>query len=86
MVLVRPGPAVTAATPGTPVSRATASAANTAVASSRTSMMRMPRALDAVRIGEMWPPQRVKTKRTPCAASAAPTRSPPCMAIGSIFI
>lgn len=31
MVLVRPGPAVTAATPGTPDRRATASAANTAV-------------------------------------------------------
>ena len=31
-VLVRPGPAVTAATPTVPESRATASAANTAVA------------------------------------------------------
>ena len=33
IVFVTPGPAVTAATPGTPVSRATASAAKTAVAS-----------------------------------------------------
>jgi hypothetical protein len=49
-------------------------------------MMRMPRAFDAVRIGEMWPPHNVNTKRTPCAASAAPTRSPPCVASGSIFI
>ena len=86
MVFASPGPAVTAATPGTPVRRATASAANTAVASSRTSMMRMPRALDAVSIGEMWPPHSVNTQRTPCAASAAATRSPPCTAIGSIFI
>ena len=37
IVLVRPGPAVTAATPGIPVMRAVASAANTALASSRTS-------------------------------------------------
>ena len=33
MVLVAPGPAVTAATPGTPVRRPTASAAKTAVTS-----------------------------------------------------
>ena len=65
MVLVMPGPAVTAATPGTPESRAVASAANTAVASSRTSTIRIPRALDAVRIGEIWPPQSVKMVRTP---------------------
>ncbi len=48
IVLVMPGPAVTAATPGTPVSRAVASAANTAVTSSRTSTTRMPRALAAL--------------------------------------
>ena len=59
-VLVTPGPAVTAATPGTPVMRATASAANTALASWRTSTMSMPRAFAPVRIGEMCPPQRVK--------------------------
>ena len=35
MVLVTPGPAVTAATPGTPVKRDTASAAKAAVTSSR---------------------------------------------------
>ena len=65
IVLVMPGPAVTAATPGMPVSRAVASAANTAVASSRTSTTRMPRALAALRIGEMWPPHSVKRLRTP---------------------
>ena len=68
--------------PACPVRRATASAANTAVASSRMSTMRMPRALAATRIGEMCPPQSVNTKRTPCAASAAATRSPPCAGIG----
>ncbi len=78
MVLVMPGPAVTAATPGRPESRALASAAKTAVASSRTSTIRMPRALAAVRIGEMWPPHSVKMQRTPCACSEAATRSPPC--------
>ena len=59
MVLVMPGPAVTAATPGRPDSRAAASAAKTAVASSRTSTMRMPRALAALRMGEIWPPHSV---------------------------
>ena len=65
MVLVMPGPAVTAATPGVPVSRAAASAANTAVASSRVSTMRMPRFFAATRMGEMCPPQSVKIQRTP---------------------
>jgi hypothetical protein len=55
-VLVMPGPAVTHATPGMPVSRATASAANTAVASCRTSMMRRPAALAATMMGDTCPP------------------------------
>jgi hypothetical protein len=42
IVFVTPGPAVTAATPIVPVMRATASAANTAFTSSRTSMTRSP--------------------------------------------
>ena len=42
IVLVTPGPAVTAATPATPLSLATASAAKTAVTSWRTSITRMP--------------------------------------------
>jgi hypothetical protein len=51
--LVRPGPAVTAATPGMPVSRAVASAAKTALASCRVSTTRIPRALAPTRSGEM---------------------------------
>lgn len=77
IVFVMPGPAVTAATPGRPASRACASAAKTAVASSRVSTMRMPRALAAARIGEMWPPHNVKIASTPCACSASAMRSPP---------
>ena len=80
---VTPGPAVTAATPGMPVSRAAASAAKTAAASPRVSTTRMPRALAPERIGEMCPPQSVKSSRTPWASSAAATASPPCAA-GSI--
>lgn len=72
-----PGPAVTAATPATPVRRATASAANTAVTSWRTSTMRMPRALDATKMGLMWPPTSVNTCFTPCASNTSATRSPP---------
>jgi hypothetical protein len=40
-------------------------------------MMRMPRALAALRMGEMWPPHRVKMEGTPWASSASATRSPP---------
>jgi hypothetical protein len=68
IVLVRPGPAVTAATPGTPVSRATASAANTALTSWRTSITRMSRRLAPTRIGEMCPPHSVNRNRTPLLA------------------
>jgi len=53
IVLVTPGPAVTAATPGMPVMRATASAANTVFFSSRMSTTRMPRCLAPTRMGEM---------------------------------
>src|SRR5438046_2380271 len=81
MVLVRPGPAVTAATPGRPVSRATASAANTAVASWRVSITRMPRCLQPTRIGEMWPPHSVNRNCVPCACRTLAIRSPPCMAV-----
>ena len=79
IVLVTPGPAVTAAKPGTPVSRATASAANTAVASCRVSTTRTPRAFADTRMGEMCPPQRVKRNRTPCRTRTSATRSPPVM-------
>ncbi len=77
MLFVTPGPAVTAATPGTPVSRALASAANTAVASWRVSITRMPWARAPDSIGEMCPPHSVKTWRTPCALNTAATRLPP---------
>src|SRR5262245_26199484 len=77
IVLVRPGPAVTAATPGRPVSRATASAANTAVASWRVSITRMPRRLQPTRIGEIWPPLSVNRNGVPCAARTHATKSPP---------
>ncbi len=53
MVLVTPGPAVTAATPGRPVIRAVASAAKTAFRSSRQSTTLMPRSLAPMRMGEM---------------------------------
>ena len=79
MVLVSPGPAVTAATPGMPVSRAIASAANTAVASSRTSVMRMPIFRASTRMGEMCPPQSVKISRTPRWCSTLAMRAPPFM-------
>ena len=79
IVLVTPGPAVTAATPGMPVRRATASAAKTAFASSRTSTTRIPRALAETRIGEMWPPHSVKRKGTPCFWRTSAIRSPPVM-------
>ena len=76
-VLVTPGPAVTAATPIVPVIRATASAANTAFASSRTSTTRIPRACAPVRIGEMWPPHSVNRCVTPCRARTSAMMSPP---------
>ena len=66
-----------AATPGTPVRRKTASAANTASTSWRTSTTRMPRSLAPTRMGEICPPQRVKRNRTPCATSTSAIRSPP---------
>ena len=80
IVLVTPGPAVTAATPGTPVSRNTASAANTASTSWRTSTTRMPRCLAPTRMGAMCPPQRVNRNRTPCSTSTDAIRSPPFIA------
>ena len=66
IVLVTPGPAVTAATPGIPVSLDMASAANTAVGSCLTSITRIPCFLAPTNIGDMCPPHKVKRKRTPC--------------------
>ncbi len=75
--LVTPGPAVTAATPGRPVSRATASAANTALRSSRQSMTRSPASWAPTSRGEMCPPTSVKTWPTFQRASTWAMRSPP---------
>ena len=72
-----PGPAVTIATPGTPVSLEMASAAKTVVASSRTSTTLMPTASHPTRIGAMWPPVKVNTKRTPCSRQAWAASKPP---------
>src|SRR4051812_2181809 len=82
--LVTPGPAVTAATPTVPVIRATASAANTALASSRTSTTRNPRACAPVRIGEMWPPHSVNRWVTPWRARTSAMMSPPWVMARSI--
>ena len=60
MVLVNPGPAVTAATPMVPDNREIESAANTAVDSWRISITLIPNSLHPVNIGEICPPQRVK--------------------------
>jgi len=76
-VLVTPGPAVTAATPTVPVMRATASAANTALPSSRTSTTRMPRCSAPVRIGEMCPPHSVNRCLTPCRIKTSAMMVPP---------
>ena len=51
--------------PGTPVSRATASAANNAVVSSRTSTTRMPCALVPARMGEICPGDTGHAVRAP---------------------
>ncbi len=85
-VLVTPGPAVTTATPGTPDSRALASAAKTVVTSWRVSMILMPSFSAPVSTGATWPPDSVKTCCTPCDLSTEATRSPPWrLSFGSIF-
>ena len=65
MALVIPGPAVTSATPSSPVSSACACAMWTAARSSRTSMMRMPSASSRIQIGMMCPPHSANTRLTP---------------------
>jgi hypothetical protein len=59
-VLVTPGPAVTAATPGNPRKRETESAAKAALASCRTSIILIPSFLASTKIGEICPPHNVK--------------------------
>ena len=59
IVLVTPGPAVTAATPVMPVRRDMASAAKTQLTSCLKSTTVMPSFFEATSIGEIWPPIRV---------------------------
>src|SRR5215475_1499821 len=84
--LVTPGPAVTTASPGARVSRAVASAANTAVCSCRTSTRCIGgSALTAPSYsGNTCPPDRVNIVLTPCRRAAATACAPPCRA-GSCF-
>jgi hypothetical protein len=65
MIHVLPGPAVTSATPSSPVNSACAWAMWTAARSSRTSMMRIPSASSRIQIGMICPPQSAKTCFTP---------------------
>lgn len=64
--------------PRLPESLATASAANTAVASWRVSTIRIPNFSHATRMGEMWPPTSVNTNLMPWAWSTSATLWPPC--------
>src|SRR5215469_16985845 len=80
---VTPGPAVTTANPGLRVSRAVASAANTAVCSCRTSTSRIGgSALTAPSYsGKTCPPERVNIAVTPCWRAAATAWAPPCVTL-----
>ena len=81
--LVTPGPAVRTASPGTRVSLPTASAANTAVCSWRTSRIRIVgSALTAPSyMGKTCAPERVNIVCTPWAAATATACSPPCPSV-----
>lgn len=45
----------------------------------RVSITRIPCFSAATKIGEMWPPARVKMNLTPCALRTSATNSPPCL-------
>src|SRR6266702_8464256 len=77
---VTPGPAVTTASPGARVSRAVASAANTAVCSCRTSTRRIGgSALTAPSYsGNTCPPERVNMAVTPYRCATATEWAPAC--------
>ena len=80
--LVTPGPAVTTASPGVRVSRAVASAANTAVCSCRTSTSRTgsdPKSplTTASYSGNTCPPDSVNSAETPWRRAAARACTPP---------
>ena len=81
--LVTPGPAVSTARPGTRVSLPSASAANTAVCSCRTSSSRIGGSAFTAPsyIGNTWAPDSVNIVSTPWAAATATAWSPPCPSI-----
>ena len=85
MPLVTPGPAVSTASPGRRWSLATASAANTADCSCRTSWIGKPDLCAASYSGNTWPPDSVNISPTPAARSAASASSPPCPSIRSVI-
>ena len=78
--LVTPGPAVSTARPGSRVSRAVASAANTAVCSCRTSSSRIGGSMctAASYSGNTCPPDSVNMVSAPLARAAAAASVPPC--------
>ena len=76
-VLVTPGPAVTAATPGVPVRRETASAAKTAVASLRTSIDANARGLGTDEDGRNMPSAQRKQQRDAVCAQRRSDRGTP---------
>src|SRR5436190_12666479 len=77
MPFVTPGPAVSAATPGSRVTFAQPSAANAAACSWRTSTMSMPSSRQPSYIENRWPPESVNSFETPWAFSRRATRRPP---------
>ena len=74
-VLANPGPAVTIATPGRPLSRPMASAACTAAASWRTWISSSGTSIAASNSDMIWLPESVKTCRVPLATMARTSAS-----------
>src|SRR5918994_7323987 len=71
--LVKPGPAVTVATPIRPVRSDSACAMCTAAHSCRAETMRTPIRASSLQIGFTCEPGRVYTRLTPCAATKRAT-------------
>ena len=76
-VLANPGPAVTRATPGSPVNLPHASAACTAAASCRKWTRSVPASRAASNTGMIWLPDSVKIRPTPSADRVLTSRSAP---------
>ena len=77
MPFVTPGPAVSAATPGSRVTFAQPSAANAAACSWRTSTMSMPSSLHPSYTEKRCPPESVNSLLTPCALRRLAISRPP---------